>query len=617
MNKSTAVSTSTGKITLVASAHNNDGVVLVGCDWQHGIKISGCLGFAIARIDAHGVREELETYMPFAGTDNKDWKAQKSSVWPIQHKYWLDFTGVYGSTYTYELQAMGGKPGALKPIDGLKVSTNAVTLTTKVDDTFECAFTRGILSTQALAHMIGLDKEGNPNFQMVIDALADYKKPNNPIRKMLVGSVPDLLLASVKNAAATGGHVYQALYELSSAQLVDFLADNLKSFSLILGNTGADDATNAPARKRLHELGAKITDRIIGSWGIPHNKFQVEVDKNGKPHIVTTGSTNWTDTGMGCQSNIAVRIHNDEVGANFLDYWNRLLADNSQQSTEFRARNAKGYSPIKLKDGTIIETWYQPSMPEKTKPKDGSLSPFLARVKGLMEGAKEVLVGEVFYPGNPSVVQWMADITDKRPDLYAFLTVSTSDALQGVKAKRRPGRPPVFTVASGREKQFADFIKELLKLPDAHAITHGKIIVIDPFGANPVVIFGSDNLGLKASCGNDENAIIVLGNHALAQYVFVNMFDINKHYLARAAAARAGKDSKFTGKLDVTDGWQDQWIDGFKALEAQLLATGKWDGSSLHDDPNLTSEYVVPFKPRGTTGDTKPGSASKGSTSSN
>ncbi|MBX9690623.1 MAG: hypothetical protein K2Y33_09385 [Mycolicibacterium frederiksbergense] len=583
---------------LTAAAHRNDSVVLVGWDWKHGTTIPGCIGFAITRIDKAGKREILETHMPFEGHDNKEWKSQPSTVWPVQRKWWIDFTGKNGQTYSYEIQAMSGSPGNLSPIAGCVATSNPVTLNTKVDETFEVAFTRGILSTQWLARTLGLNAEGEPDFQKLIDALADFDKKDNVIREHLMGNVPAMLMAPVSECVTDGGHVYQALYELSSKQLVDFLLKHLSYFSLILGNTGKDDITNAEARKALHAAGAKITDRMIGAWGIAHNKSQVKVNKDKKPTDVTTGSTNWTDTGMGCQSNMVCRIFNAEVADNFMDYWNRLLADNAQQSLEFRRRNAKGYSPITLKDGTVIETYFQPSMDDKTKPQGVvPLSPWLTRVKGLMEGAKEVLVGEVFYPGTPSVVHWMAEIWDKRPDLYQFLTVSTPDALKGVKCKRRKGRHPLFTIATGREQDFADFVKELLKLPDAHAITHGKIIVIDPWGEKPVVIFGSDNLGAKASYGNDENGVIVIGNKALAQFVFVNMFDINKHFLSRAAA-RANRNSPRTGRLALTDAWQTVWSDGFKAREAQLLATGKWDGSGFVDDPKLQPEWVLPWQPR-------------------
>jgi hypothetical protein len=588
-------------LQLVAAAHNNDTVTVTAVDWPFGVKLDNCLGFSLTRTNKAGMSEVIETHMPFDGEDNKDWKTKPSSQWPIQRKYWIDFTGKPGETYTYTWQALGGTPGNLTPIAGLSATTNPITLTTKVDDTFHVAFTRGILSTQWLARMIGIGPDGQPDFQKIIAALEDYKNPNNVIRKTLVANVPALLKAAVTEAEQDGGHVYMALYELSANELVDWLLEKLQYFSVILGNTGKDDFTNASSRKALHDAGADIHDRFIGEWGIPHNKSQVKVTKDGKPTDVTTGSTNWTNTGMGCQSNMVVRIFNAQVGENFLDYWNRLLADNSQQSLEFRRRNAQGYAPITLSDGTIIETYFQPSMDEKTKPKnaaDVKLSPFLARVKGFVEGAQQVLCGEVFYPGNPSVVQWFAEQWDKKPSLYAFMTVSTPDALRGVKAKRRKGRPPLFTIATGREKDFADFVKELLKLPEAHAITHGKIIVIDPWGPVPVVIFGSDNLGAKASYGNDENGVIVIGNKRLAQFVFVNMFDINKHFAGRSAARASDyskKQSGWTGKLSTSDSWQTGWLDGYRALEARLLATGVWDGSSLKDSPYNRSVLVIPF----------------------
>ena len=45
---------------------------------------------------------------------------------------------------------------------------------------------------------------------------------------------------------------------------------------------------------------------------------------------------------------------------------------------------------------------------------------------------------------------------------------------------------------------------------------HSKVVVIDPFGKNPVVITGSHNLGYKASTKNDDNMVIVEGNAPLA-----------------------------------------------------------------------------------------------------
>ena len=617
----------TNQIKLVAAAHNNDTVALIGWDWNEGFIIPGCLGFAVIRVNSAGVREALVTYLPFEGEpDNKAWKPQPTTHWPIQRKWYIDFTGKRGETYTYEIQAMGGTPGALTPIAGFVVTTNAVTLTTKVNDWCDIAFTRGVLSTQWLAHMIGLDKEGNPDFQKIIDALADYTRPNNVIRDTLMANVPEMLMAPTKECVTDGGHMYDAIYELGAKQLVDFFLAHTKYFSMILGNTGPKDETNAPARAALHAAGADVHDRMIGAWGIAHNKFQLKCDAQGNPTDVTSGSTNLTDTGMGCQSNMVIRIKNAQVAANYKDYWDRLLADNSQQSLAFRQRNAQGYAPVTLSDGTVIENYFQPSMNDKTKPKGVvPLSPFLTRVKGILADAAadgdSIIIGEVFYPGNPSVVQWFAEEWDKSPTNYMAMTVSTPDALRGVNAKRRVGRPPLFTVASGREKDFADFVKEILKLPEAHAITHGKIIVvINKRTRKFYVIGGSDNLGAKASYGNDENAFIIIGNEAIAWWTFTNMFDINKHYLSRAAA-RSNRNvqqaSGWTGRLAVSDAWQKTWVSGFKTREAKMLATGIWDGSGFVDPAGLKSIPVINFPPRkpsGTVAGTTPGAGISGST---
>lgn len=63
---------------------------------------------------------------------------------------------------------------------------------------------------------------------------------------------------------------------------------------------------------------------------------------------------------------------------------------------------------------------------------------------------------------------------------------------------------------------FSFWVKELLKLPGAHAIIHDKVVAIDPFSPRCTVITGSHNFGYKASYSNDENMIIISGNMALS-----------------------------------------------------------------------------------------------------
>ena len=82
--------------------------------------------------------------------------------------------------------------------------------------------------------------------------------------------------------------------------------------------------------------------------------------------------------------------------------------------------------------------------------------------------------------------------------------------------------------ASTISRQFAFWQKELLKSgPQAHAIVHSKIVVIDPLTPNCVVITGSHNLGYQASYNNDENLLIVHGEQELARAYAVNIMDVS------------------------------------------------------------------------------------------
>src|SRR5262249_39953204 len=86
-----------------------------------------------------------------------------------------------------------------------------------------------------------------------------------------------------------------------------------------------------------------------------------------------------------------------------------------------------------------------------------------------------------------------------------------------------------------------------------HAIIHSKVVVIDPFSADPVVITGSHNFSASASSKNDENFIIIRGDHTLAEAYAVNIIAAYQHYRWRARLAQ--DDKPFNGTKD-NDTWQ-------------------------------------------------------------
>ncbi|HEX8246290.1 MAG TPA: phospholipase D-like domain-containing protein, partial [Longimicrobium sp.] len=108
----------------------------------------------------------------------------------------------------------------------------------------------------------------------------------------------------------------------------------------------------------------------------------------------------------------------------------------------------------------------------------------------------------------------------------------------------------------GVKQPFANFAAEVTRKQFlggvGHAIIHSKVVVIDPFSADPVVITGSHNFSASASSKNDENFIIVRGDHELAEAYAVNIFGAYAHYRWRAFLSKEKKP--FNGLQD-NDAW--------------------------------------------------------------
>jgi len=112
--------------------------------------------------------------------------------------------------------------------------------------------------------------------------------------------------------------------------------------------------------------------------------------------------------------------------------------------------------------------------------------------------------------------------------------------------------------------QYSYWEKELAKL--GHAVIHDKILVVDPFSDDCIVITGSHNLGYKASYSNDENLCIIRGNRPIAQAYTTHVLDIVNHYNWRNKLVEQKKQGKNYKKayydLDESDDWQNKYFSG-------------------------------------------------------
>jgi hypothetical protein len=92
-----------------------------------------------------------------------------------------------------------------------------------------------------------------------------------------------------------------------------------------------------------------------------------------------------------------------------------------------------------------------------------------------------------------------------------------------------------------------------------HAIIHDKIVVVDPFDDDCVVVAGSHNLGYRASSNNDENFVIVRGHRALAEAYACHVLDVYDHYAWRFWLTQ--DPEKFGRPLEPDDRWQERYLE--------------------------------------------------------
>lgn len=544
---------------------NNDVVQIV---WQYDEAIEGCLGFEVSRqegdADPNGNWVPLPAWVGFKGQSNPTWQRHETTEWPIQKFEWKDLTATRGKSYGFRIVPMVGAPGRLKPKSDQALYTDVVKLTPACSQSFFVYFNRGILSTQFIAHQVKPGPSGAPNFKVLTERI---DQPGDTLRNALAGQIIEGVETLLQRAETQGGACYAALYELNDPELIEHLLGIKDRLHIILSNTGADDGTNAAARQTLHESGTDIIDRMLPNNHIGHNKFVVYVDAGGTPQAVLLGSTNWTYTGLCAQSNNAVIVESEDLAKAYKDYWDRLKED-EDQGPDLRASD-KNPALVSKIDGADVTLWFSPNTPkQRSRPKKGSkrketTPPDLEQVFTLMNAAKEAILFLVFQPGQPSIVEQAAAIGKQNTDLFIRGAATDPKAVGSWDAilQHRAGQAPDRVVAaSAINDQFAFWVKELLKLgPQAHAIVHSKIVVIDPMSPDCVVITGSHNLGFKASYDNDENLLIVQGNQALARAYAVNILDVYDHYRFRYIIQKSGKRA-FSG-LDTSDKWQNKYFD--------------------------------------------------------
>ena len=296
---------------------------------------------------------------------------------------------------------------------------------------------------------------------------------------------------------------------------------------------------------------------------IMHNKFVVLLKKDKKnvvPKAVWSGSTNWTDGGIYGQLNVGHAVFDDEVAAAYEKYF-QLLHDDADAST---IKHALGnLTPISL----LIPGEHK-VMPVFSPQSSDTMLHLYSK---LCEDAKLLMVSAPFAL-SPII---LAALIKKSPDVLRFLLLDKIGSL-GHEVNIIEGDPnDSIAVATTISSPLHDFQGALLEGKESfhHAgiHIHSKIIMVDPFGSDPIIVTGSANFSNNSTEVNDSNSMILRGFTAVADIYATEFMRMFEHYHFRAKEAKAQDKSKPLG------------IGRGRQLVGRILRAGKQRGKRPPD----------------------------------
>jgi phosphatidylserine/phosphatidylglycerophosphate/cardiolipin synthase-like enzyme len=380
-------------------------------------------------------------------------------------------------------------------------------------------------------------------------------------------------------------------------ELVQSLVDIGTKLNIVLANIvakpkpGGSEETageNDDSETRLKASAKSLLYREPPSGHIVHNKFLIYVDASGTPQAVLTGSCNWTDTGLCAQTNNSIVIQDKMVAARYMAYWKKLQADETAyeaaspfQDAPLRTFNgtAKNLSLDKgTDDASTLTSYFSPCTPKqrsKTKGKAEAIPVDMKDLSDRIMAAKNAVLFLAFIPGTPSITEFAAAAQKANKDLFVRGCVTSPDAAgnfyydlkgtsppkkqKGVKSPAAPQDARVISANALDKTVPAGWTKELLKA--GFAITHDKIVVIDPFADDCVVITGSHNLGYQASYNNDENLVMIEGNKKLAMAYATHVLDVYDHFSWRWTINQGGANTVDANLKTTPDAWLNWYFD--------------------------------------------------------
>lgn len=507
--------------------------------WKHTDDIPGCLGFAIECRRGDAPPKFLSNRVGFeddTGVDAQGERliARSSQVWPFQRYDWTDHAADLGDIITYRVVArvLDGT-GAL--VDGPSSDwSEKLTLTADCGDGVRVHFNRGYVLSQFMARY--MKRKGITLAQLKDTAVVVSEQVDREARAFLGGTLRVAMLEMLAEVARDGAlELHAVLYELADEELVDGLVAIGERAHVVLANGSVEEHgedENAEARARLKEAGVVVHDRFRGPTALAHNKFVVIGRRSGEkfqPKKVWTGSTNWTPTGLCTQLNNGIMLEDIELARHFDEQFKLLAKAGDGVTAELLASNNEPKRGLAL-GGARVDSWFTKVSREID----------IEELVELVKSAQQGIFFVMFQPGNEPVQTLLQMQSEKNLYVRGVATQFTGAGAEQFKLlKQNPEEYFLDSAATtGVRKSVGQWAVEGttadFRANIGHAITHSKVIVIDPFSDDPIVITGSHNFSKSASRDNDENFIVIRGHREIAMHYSINAMQTYNHYRWRA-----------------------------------------------------------------------------------
>ncbi|MDM9645796.1 phospholipase D-like domain-containing protein [Rhizobium sp. S163] len=494
-------------------------VVLLGWTIDEA-KRASLRGFAIRRKDfTEGETYWMKGVKTFESVEKHPAPGEQfSSLYhPFQSFQWADYSAKPDRDYEYEIVAMYGDPANLRQDGRVKVKVHTEPVVGQNHSVF---FNRGSPATQEYAR----------RFENKLPS-----KAGPGAYEWLSRGLLESIVSFIDRAKDSTWSLKGAFYEFQWPAVLEALkAAETRGvkLSIIYDDIESDTGPWEKNEKAIEDAGLAGVCKPRQHGRLMHNKFLV-LSEAGKPQALLFGSTNLTENGIFGHANCVHIIEGEEPGKTYLKYLDALSGDPEvTQGSNYKTDNA---------DLTPAPT---PLEPRSDTPVF-SPRPNLDALDWYGELAEKAVKG-LFMTFAFGMNDVFANVYAKTDGLLRMALMEKewngrNKEAQIEKIRRLQALPNV-VIAVGNRIPLSGFDQWLGEMDRGSARVnvhwvHTKFMLADPLSADPIVITGSANFSKASTDSNDENMVVIRGNHRVADIYLGEFFRLHSHYAFRQAVA--------------------------------------------------------------------------------